>query len=494
MSVLPDQQPLLRASNVTKAFGATVALKGFELTLLPGRVHALIGENGAGKSTFIKILAGLYKADEGNLDMVRSSGDHAAIAFIHQDLGLIPGMSAAENVILGSAYPRRIGLVDWSAVREEARSPLGMVGAEFDPDTSVDDLSMADRALVAIARAIRLDARILVLDEPTATLPGGDVHKLFDVLRRLKARGIGMLYVSHRLREVLDIADEVTVLRDGRLSHQGAVAGLTEAQLVDHMIGAQASHRGVASPRPASAVRKALLTVRRLDAGIVRGLDLDVAAGEIVGCMGLRGGGQETLGRALAGLTRYSGRVELDGAPFAPHGPDEALKLGISFVTGDRDSAIARMMTLQENLFLHPTRTSLPRWARSLRDERTRTEEKLREFDVRPRQVDKFIGELSGGNAQKLVFARGFESNPKLVVLDEPTAGVDMPTRFALYDMMRARAAAGMGFLVASSDHDEVVSVCDRIHIFREGRIVRTLDRKPFNAEEIVELTQKDAA
>lgn len=491
-----DGKPLLAARRVTKTFGATVALQAFDLTLHPGRIHALIGENGAGKSTFIKILAGLHRADEGTLDIVRSERGQPAIAFIHQDLGLIPGMSAAENVILGSSYPRRLGFVDWPAVDAAARKSLAMVGAEFNPRTPVDELAVADRALVAIARAIRLDARILVLDEPTATLPGNDVHKLFDVLNRLKAQGIGMLYVSHRLREVLAIADEVSVVRDGRLSHHGPVEGLTEAQLVDHMVGSHLSrqHAGRDAPPIGSAVRQPLLRIRGLGSGILDAVDLDIGSGEIVGCVGLRGAGQEILGRALAAITPHSGSIEFADRPYRPRSIDEALRLGVAFITGDRDVAIVRTMTVRENLFIHPPRTSLPRWMRSHAAELRRTDAAIRAYDIRPRQSEKLIGELSGGNAQKLVFARGFESRPRLVVLDDPTAGVDMPTRHALYDLMRAEAAKGTSFLVTSSDHDEVAAVCDRIHVFRDGRIVHTLENHPFEAEQIAALAQEEAA
>jgi ribose transport system ATP-binding protein len=493
MSDAIDRAPLLVARNIAKTFGATTALKAFDLTLRPGRIHALIGENGAGKSTFIKVLAGLHEADEGELEIVRSSDGHPAIAFIHQDLGLIPGMSAAENVIIGSEYPKRVGLVDWRVVWEKARESLAVVGAEFDPQTPVDELAVADRALVAIARAIRRDARILVLDEPTATLPGNDVHKLFGVLNQLKGRGIGMLYVSHRLREVLSIADEVTVVRDGLLSFRGPVKGLTEAELVAHMVGSDlpGAERRSTVPR-SGADRGDLLRIRGLNCLTLRDFDLTIGRGEIVGCVGLRGAGQEVLGRSLAAIFRHTGSIELEGRQFRPRNIDDAIRQGVAFVTGDRENAIVRTMTVEENLFLHPPRTSLPSWLRPRSAERRSTEASIRKYDIRPRLADKLIGELSGGNAQKVVFARGFESRPRVVVLDDPTAGVDMPTRYALYDLMRMEAAKGTGFLVASSDHDEVAAVCDRIHVLREGRIAHTLDTPPFEPERIADLAQAD--
>jgi ribose transport system ATP-binding protein len=479
-----DSSPLLKALGLTKAFGATVALQSFDFTLAPGQIHALVGENGAGKSTFIKVLAGIHQPDAGALDIVSSSDGHPAIAFIHQDLGLIPDMSAAENVLLGSDYPHRGGLIDWKAVHRLAKESLSRVGATFSPNVIVDQLAIADRALVAIARAIRLKARILVLDEPTATLPGNDVHKLFEVLKQLKDDGIGMIYVSHRLREVLAIADVVTVMRDGRRCFHADADGLSEADLVDQMIGhahAAQKTRGATTRAPT----KTVVSVDGMSSGVLAPTSIAVNAGEIVGCVGLRGAGQEMIGRALVGIERFSGSVSLLGRAYDPKSVSDALRHGVAFVSGNREMSIVRTMTVLENLFVNPRFTPLPNWFRSSRAEKIETDRVLNVYDVRPRAPEKPIGELSGGNAQKIVFARGLESSPALVILDDPTAGVDMPTRFALYDFMRARANEGVAFLITSSDHDEVASVCDRIHVFRGGRIAVTLDRPPFDPEQI---------
>jgi len=486
-----DQPPLLKASGLTKAFGATVALKAFDFALMPGQIHALIGENGAGKSTFIKVLAGIHDPDAGTLDIVSAGDGHPAIAFIHQDLGLIPDMSVAENVLLGSDYPHRHGLIDWRAVHRLAKESLARVGATFSPSMTVDQLAIADRALVAIARAVRLKARILVLDEPTATLPGNDVHKLFEVLKQLKADGIGMIYVSHRLREVLEIADVVTVVRDGRRCFHGAAAGLSEADLVEQMVGATHSAPHARTARP-SAATEAVVRVDGMASGTLAPTSIAVNAGEIVGCVGLRGAGQEVMGRALVGIDPFAGSVTLLGRDYHPQDVADALRHGVAFISGNRDMSIVRTMSVQENLFINPRFTPLPDWLRSARAEKTETERVLDFYDVRPRSTEKPIGELSGGNAQKIVFARGLESAPALVVLDDPTAGVDMPTRFALYDFMRAKASEGVAFLITSSDHDEVASVCDRIHIFRSGRIAETLDRPPFDPELIATLVSEE--
>jgi ribose transport system ATP-binding protein len=489
-----EVEPLLVAHNITQTFGATKALKDFDMTVMPGQIHALIGENGAGKSTFIKVLAGINKPDSGTLQIAKSSRNHPAIAFIHQDLGLVPELSAGENVILGHGYPKRAGLIDWRSVRTIAQETLAMVGADFDPRTPVGELAVADRALVAIARAVRLDAKVLVLDEPTATLPGKDVERLFSVLDGLKRRGMGMIYVSHRLREVISIADCITVVRDGMRSHYGPVKGLTERQLVDFMVGTNGSTGHQLKASKSSSRGEAILSVKALTTGSLENVSLTVARGEIVGCVGLRGAGQESFGRALAGVVKFGGEVLLGGTQYRPRGVDDAVRQGVAFITGDRDTAIVRQMTVQENLFLHPPRTSLKSWLRRRRKEKIHTMDVIRDFDVRPSNPDKAIGELSGGNAQKVVFARGLESRPKVVVLDDPTAGVDMPTRYALYALMRREADKGTSFIVTSSDHDEIASVCERVYVFRNGRIAHVLSDLPLDAEQIAVLTQQEAA
>jgi ribose transport system ATP-binding protein len=490
VSALPghgDAATLLKAVQLTKAFGATLALDAFDFTLLPGQIHALIGENGAGKSTFIKVLAGIHPLDAGSVEMVAANDGRPAIAFIHQDLGLIPGMSVAENILLGSKYPRRAGLIDWRQVTSLAKESLARVGAAFDPATDVDRLATADRALVAIARAVRLQARILVLDEPTAMLPGNDVEKLFGVLRQLKADGIGMIYVSHRLDEILVIADAVTVMRDGRSSFHGAAAGRSEADLMGWMVGdARFTHRR----RPAAArdTSKIVMRIEGMTSGPLAPAGLVLRAGEIIGCVGLRGAGQETIGRALAGLAPFGGSAALLNKPYRPRHVADALRQGVAFLSGDRDMNIVRTMSVLENLFINPRFTPLPNWFRSRRAETASAARVTRSYDVRLRAPAQSIGELSGGNAQKVVLARGLESAPSLVILEDPTAGVDMPTRFALYDFMREKAADGVAFLVTSSDHDEVAAICDRVHVFRGGRIAATLETPPFEPQEIATL------
>ncbi|KQT02767.1 sugar ABC transporter ATP-binding protein [Rhizobium sp. Leaf386] len=484
--------PLLSVEKVSKSFGATQALRAFSMTVLPGQIHALIGENGAGKSTLIKILAGIYKQDEGSVRCVANDEGRDSVAFIHQDLGLIPSMTVAENIVLGAGYPKRAGLVDWSVVNQAAGKCLAMLRVDLDPRREICELSVAEKALVAIARALGRDARVLVLDEPTATLPGRDVALLFEALRHLSSQGIGIIYVSHRLREVLAIADHVTVVRDGLLHHSGSTHGLCEADLVS-LISSKSSEGKM---QRALSGRKLEPILSLKDVGSshsLRGVDMVVGKGEIVGCVGLRGAGQEDLGKLLFGLLAGTGEIVFDNKNYMPKKPAAALHQGMVFISGDRTLTTAGTMDLVENLFLNPKTSCLPRFLRSKRREREVTMAAIRDYGVRPADPDALISHLSGGNAQKLIVARGFDSAPKLVILDEPTAGVDMPTRNALYALIRRKADEGISFLLTSSDHDEVAAVSDRIYVFANGRIGRELTQQPFDPEAVAQLTHEVA-
>lgn len=476
---------LLGVEGLDKSFGATAALSDFDFTVHAGEIHGLVGENGAGKSTFIKLLAGLHDPDAGTIAFAPGAGDRRPIAFIHQDLGLVGAMSVTDNLLLGAPYPRCGGVIDWRAARRDAAASLARVGATFEPSTDVDALSTADRALVAIARALRLSAQVLVLDEPTANLPGSDVDRLFAVLRALRDDGIGIIYVSHRLREVLALADTVTVLRDGRRRHVGPAHELTEGRVVELMTGL--SRDAHATTHAANEPGDVVLELTGLSTSALAPTDLEVREGQIAGCVGLRGAGQEQIGRALFGLVPFRGSATLRGRPLRPADPHEALREGVSFVSGDRTATVARTMSVQENLLMAPATTPVPGWLRGPRREQGAARRAIEAFNVRPADPAKPIAELSGGNAQKVVFARGMGNDPNLVILEEPTAGVDLPTRRALYGVMRREAAAGKVFLLASSDHDEIAEICDVVHVFRAGRLVGRLE-PPFDSEYIAEL------
>jgi ribose transport system ATP-binding protein len=293
-----------------------------------------------------------------------------------------------------------------------------------------------------------------------------------------------MIYVSHRLREVLAIADVVTVLRDGRHAFHGSAATLSEADLMTHMVG-RTDNGYQDRPTIARKSNKPVISIAGMTTAKLADASFVVNEGEIVGCVGLRGAGQEATGRALVGITTFTGHITMLDRAYIPRDVVDALQRGVVFITGNRDMNIVGTMSVLENLFINPRFTPLPRWIRSRRGEWAATKRIAESYNVRLRAPGQSISELSGGNAQKIVLARGLEGAPLLVVLEDPTAGVDMPTRFALYDVMRARAAKGLTFVIVSSDHDEVAAICDRIHVFRDGRITATLDAPPFDPEKI---------
>src|SRR4051812_17425679 len=350
-------EPLLSMRGVSKHFGGTQALADAHIEVGAGEIVALLGENGAGKSTLIKILASIYPVDAGAVTYRGRKVTHALrrlpIAFIHQDLGLIDWMTVAENISMMLGFPRRFGIIDWTAVRRRAHDALEVVGADIDPDTRVHDLTRTEKSLAAIARALAADAELLVLDEPTASLPANEVARLFTALRRLRSRGVGMVYVSHRLDEVFDIADRMVILRDGRLVSECQVCDTTPDQAVLRIIGREPSQL---FRRPAQHEGEARLAFERMRTDAVGPLDCRMRAGEIVGFVGLRGAGQECIGRALFGLEPlHGGRIVLDGKPIAPRSPRDAIRLGINLVCADRVAeSIVPGLSIRENFFLNP--------------------------------------------------------------------------------------------------------------------------------------------
>jgi ribose transport system ATP-binding protein len=300
-----------------------------------------------------------------------------------------------------------------------------------------------------------------------------------------------MIYVSHRLREILAIADVVTAMRDGRCAFHGPARGLSEADLVQRMVGDSRIGRGPRGALAGGDRSKIIMRVEGMKSGALEAANLVLHAGEIVGCVGLRGAGQEAIGRALAGIASFSGAVHFKDRLYRPRNVADAFRHGVAFISGNREVNSVRTMSVVENLFINPRFTPLPRWFRSTRAERAATERVKKSYDVRLHAPTQPMGELSGGNAQKIVLARGLESSPVLVILEDPTAGVDMPTRYALYDFMLAHAANGVAFLITSSDHDEVAAICDCIHVFRGGRIATTLDSPPFDPEKIATLASQ---
>ena len=493
-------EPIVSFRKISKRFGATLAVDNVDLDIAPGEIHALLGANGAGKSTLIKLLAGIHQPDAGEIylkgrPLQRRLSERLPIAFIHQDLGLVDWMTVAENIALVSGYSRRVGLIDWAKTTEHSAEALGVLGSEIPPDTQVARLSQPDKALVAIARALAVGTDVVVLDEPTASLPEGDVSRLFRVLRRLRAHGVAMIYVSHRLDEVFRLADRVTVLRDGKKVHSSPVKETNPAELVLLIVGRPPAELFV---KPEAPTRQPLLEARDIYVGGIGPVSLRIAGGEILALTGLRGAGQDVIGRALCGIERISsGTIEFSGRPLELTGPGDAVAHGIRFVSSKRhEEGLAPRLTVKENLFLNPAAGH-----RRIQDFESRTHESARarrlavKFAVRPPDPDRLIGTLSGGNQQKVLLARSLGLGSKLLVLEEPTQGVDIGAKAEIYQIIVDSLDESNAVLLVSSDLEEVAGIATRALIFNREAAAVELRRNELSLSRLTQLvTGADAS
>jgi ribose transport system ATP-binding protein len=482
--------PLLAMSGLVKRFTGTLALDHVDFDVHRGEVHALLGQNGAGKSTLIKILAGVYGADAGTVlfaGKLHPATETLPIAFIHQDLGLVEWMTVAENVAIQTGYPRsQAGLVSWPRVKAAAAQALAIMGSDIDPDAPVSSLPAAERSLVAIGRALAIKSDILVLDEPTAALPEADVERLLETLRRLRASNIGIIYVTHRLDEVLRIADRVTVLRDGRRLATVPARDTNAGELVQMIVGRSMSDAFV---RPMEPSDRGTLSVEDLVAQRVGPVSFSVAAGETLGLVGLRGAGHHTVGRAIFGYTALeSGRLTLDGEPIAPLSPAEAMAKGVGFVSSRRaEEGLASSLDVRENIYLNPTASGkgvmeFVSRAAELANARAA----VRRFSIKTAGVEEPVATLSGGNQQKVVLARWMEAHVKLLILEEPTIGVDVGAKADIYHLLQLSLRQGLAVLLISSDFEEVERICHRALVFSRGQVTAEI---PGHALTIAALT-----
>lgn len=487
----PASVPLLHYENVCKRFGGTLAVNQVDLQVEAGSVLALLGENGAGKSTLIKLLAGVHSLDSGRIlfngHPVETEADRRGIAFIHQDLGLIDSLSAAENIAFSCGFARRFGLIDWASVRRKACQALALVDDSIDPQTPVGELERTQKSLVAIARALAMDARLLVLDEPTASLPADDAERLFAVLKRLQANGVGMIYVSHRLDEIFRVADQVAVMRDGRLVCRKAIADTDPQDLVRQIVGREPEQLYRAAPANHG---RLMLSVAGLRSGSLHDLSFELHAGEILALAGLRGAGQEQVGRALFGLQPIEGgEVLLEGAALRVTSPAAAMKRGLGLVAGDRCAeSLPMSMSVRENLYLNPLASGLGLfgWIAPER-ERQQADELVRRFDVRPCATECAIETLSGGNQQKVVMARWLEITERVLILEEPTAGVDVGAKADIYRLVQRALEKGLAVLLISTDFEEVANIAHRALVFSRSRVVADLPQAQLSVNSLLQ-------
>lgn len=491
--------PLLSATAVTKAYAGVPALSGANLVVAPGEIHALMGENGAGKSTLIKILAGVVTPDTADIAVngqpVSIDSTKAAyrlgLRFIHQEFNVVRTLSVAENIFLGRNYPRRGGvLVDWAALNREAQRALDRLGIDhIDPRQNLGELSLGDQMLVRISAALLDDAKLYVMDEPTAALTRDESERLFRVLREIRASGSSVLYVSHRLDEIMALCDKATVLRDGRSIDSGAMADITHDHLVSLMIGRKVEE---AYPKALATPRDTMVFVA--DGLATHGLDrvsFRVREGEVLGIAGLSGSGQSELIRTIFGDARVTaGRMQLAGADYTPASPAEAWQSGIAYVPRERR---AEGLVMRRPIFENITLAHLKRqsragiWLTPGREKQFAAQlgATMRLKAAGPEQD---VLELSGGNQQKVVFAKAVAGDPRLLLLEEPTRGVDIGAKFDIYSIIRERTARGTAAIVVSSDLPELIGICDRIAIMRQGAITTIVDAAGLREDDLINL------
>ena len=476
---LGNTKPPLAIKGLTKHFGGTAALRDVNLTVHAGEIHALLGANGAGKSTLIKILSGVYMPDSGQITSGGLSVSDPKVArrlsFVHQDLGLIDAMSVGENMAMAYGYPRHLKLINWRAVNAVATAALEKLETSLRLDRLVGDLSQAEKSIVAIARALTGDIDILVLDEPTASLPHADVEHLFKVLERLRAHAVGVMYVTHRLDEVLRLADAATVLRDGAIIASYHSPLPSAERLVADICGKAPPSFSLVQRGQSST---ATLEVSDLQTALSGPVSFELADGEVLGLAGLRGQGHDEIGRAIAGVHMPTGgAIRVAGREVHFRNAKDAISQGVGYNSSKRvEESLATTMCVRENLFLNPHNFNR-RWY-SLRTRRTENYEAahiLQRFDVRPRDPEQAITALSGGNQQKVVLARLVDRNYRVLVLEEPTTGVDVGAKTEIYRMLARNSVKGGACVIVSSDLDELVQTCDRVLAFSRGRVVAEL-------------------
>ena len=494
--------PLLSLRHATKSFGAVQALVDGSIEILPGEVHALIGENGAGKSTLVKVLAGVHQPDSGEFLVgdrpvaFRSPAASKAdgISVIYQEPTLFPDLTVAENIFVGRQPRGRLGLIDRAAMREQAFELFTRLGVPIDPDRPAEGLSIADQQIIEIAKAISLDARVLVMDEPTAALSGAEVQRLFAVARGLRARGAGILFISHRFEEIFELCDRVTVMRDGAYIATHRIADVSVDALVREMVGRDVS---TLFPKEPATIGETLLSVRGLSrAGVFRGIDLEVRAGEIVALAGLVGAGRSEVARAVFGVDRYdSGSVEFLGRALPPHSPQAAIDAGMAFVPEDRrkqglvmDLSVARNATLT-------LRKQLARFGLiDGRRERSAAEDWTSRLQVKTGSQRSSVSTLSGGNQQKVVLAKWLATEPRLLVVDEPTRGIDVGTKAEVHRLISTLAGRGIGVLMISSELPEVLGMADTVYVMHEGRVSARLTRDEATPEAVLRAASSSVA
>ena len=486
-------EPILKMQHISKRFGTTQALANVSLSLYPGEIHALLGENGAGKSTLIKVMTGIYKPDQGEIVLDGNpvtinnplEAQAHGIAAIHQEPMIFPDLNVAENIFIG--HRNRGAVVRWRQMYREAAEILARLDIKLDVRSPARGLTLAAQQAVEIAKAISLDVRLLIMDEPTASLSAHEVDQLFKLTRALKVQGVSILFISHRMKEVFSIADRVTVLRDGHFVSSAPASEVTPESAIRDMVG---RHMDDFFARTEKERGELLLSVRGLSKeNSFSDINFDVHAGEVVGFAGLVGSRRTDVALALFGIeTADSGTITFDGQTVAIRSPQQAVKLGIAYVTEDRRQlGLTMPMSITTNISLPILHQYANRLGIVQRGEERKTAETFRErLTIRTPGVQNAAGTLSGGNQQKVVLSKWLNTRPRLLILDEPTRGIDVGTKAEVHQIIDELAQQGMGIIMISSDLPEVLAMSDRIVVMREGRQMAILHRSEATQERVM--------
>jgi len=486
--------PILELRSISKGFPGVQALANVSFSMEQGEVHALLGENGAGKSTLIKIISGVYQADQGQMLIdgqvvtfhTPREAQRGGVATIFQELILYSELSVAENIFMGHAPRNRYGLIDWRTMRQRAQDILASLEIhDMDVDAKVGAMSVGKRQRVEIAKALSQNARILIMDEPTAALTEADVTRLFGIVHLLKQRGVSIIYISHRLEEIFMLADRVTVLRDGHYVATKRVQDTDERDLIQMMVGREIDDLFPKLPtRPGAVVLEARNVAHH---PLPRSVSLQVRSGEIVGLAGLVGSGRTELAHVLFGIApAQHGQILLNGQPVQIKNPGQAMRLGIAYVPEDRgNQGLIKAMRVRENMSLAILRQLASGGFVSRQQENSLAQRFVGELKVRTPSVEQVVNKLSGGNQQKIVVSKWLASQPKLLIMDEPTRGVDVGAKSEIHRLISQLASEGMAILMISSELPEVLGMSDRVLVMREGRIIAEFNRAEATQERV---------
>lgn len=482
-------------SGISKSFGTVQVLKDAGIHVKDKEIHALMGENGAGKSTLMKILTGVYTKDTGDIEIngklfeltsIKDS-ENKKIAFIHQELNVLNEMSIVDNMFLGKEKKNKLGLIDKKAMVEIAKEKLQMLGLDIDPNTLIKDISIGSRQLVEIAKALLMDAELIIMDEPTAALTDKEIDLLFKIIRELRDKGVSFVYISHRMEEIFDICDEITILRDGAYIGQKTIKETSFDEIVSMMVGYDLDER---FPRIEISPGETILSVKDLSQkGKFENVSFDVRKGEILGFSGLMGSGRTEVMHAIFGSNKFdSGEIHINGKKVNISSPIVAKRMGLGFITEDRkNEGLILDFSVRDNMVL----PSLPSFTNNklIEDKsiRNMVEEFIGKLKVKTASQEISVRKLSGGNQQKIVIAKWLITNPKILILDEPTRGVDVGAKKEIYEIINQLKNAGVAIIIVSSELPEILGICDRIAVMHEKKLVKIFNRNEATQESVMQ-------